>query len=665
MTWQEIQTTQALCAAHPDRVKGLFHELDLARPGLKDVRMAYEHGQLSTACDLLIEYFKENTQSAWLRVPRPDPSQERDPRVEDLLKDTFTIQCVVHQQPRREDGGLDWGHHGPHDDHEWGWLLNRHSHFNRLLQAWRQTGNPVYAKCFDEHIRDWVIANPYRAEQTRSAQWRVLEVGLRISSSWPNAFFGFQHAKEFSPAARILMLSSIVDHVDSCLKFHAPEGNHVLMEMSGIANVCFCLPELKSAKAWLDYAVKIMIQEITNQVYPDGTQTEMTSHYHHVSLHNFEKLALLAERAHRHLPEQYNKVIIAMWDYLARSMRPDGYGVMNNDSDRNLNKTIILGAAERYQRPDWQYIATNGAEGEQPKGAGEPSAFFPWAGQLIMRDSWRADAHWGFLDIGPWGIGHQHNDKLHLSVAAYGRDLLVDSGRFAYSGKISKEFRRPYACHSAGHNVILVDGKGQGPGPLKAKEPLGDAHFSLQEPFDFAWGDMDCFEDVDGEIRHARGVVYVRGGYWVVVDRIETDRPRRLETLWHWHPLCSVQTDGNQVRSHNEGQGNLGIVPVGPIDWQLDLIKGQKEPRLQGWYSEVYNKFEPNPTAVYSADVASSTLFGWVLVPAKGTVPELKASITSQDDDALTIRVEVPGQPCREIRVSVSVRNSPLVRIVS
>ena len=55
-----------------------------------------------------------------------------------------------------------------------------------------------------------------------------------------------------------------------------------------------------------------------------------------------------------------------MWNYVAFSMRPDGAGLLNNDGDRNQNRRPLLRAAERYDRPDWTWIAKNGREGEHP-----------------------------------------------------------------------------------------------------------------------------------------------------------------------------------------------------------------------------------------------------------------------------------------------------------
>jgi len=127
--------------------------------------------------------------------------------------------------------------------------------------------------------------------------------------------------------------------------------------------------------------------------------------------------------------------------------------------------------------------ARAGASGTAPEGP--PSRVFAWAGQLVSRSGFDRDAHWSFFDFGPWGIGHQHQDKLHLSVAAFGRDLLVDAGRFAYSGELAERFRR-YAVASAGHNVLSIDGRGQGPGPREVDAPADGC--GIDARFDWARG---------------------------------------------------------------------------------------------------------------------------------------------------------------------------------
>ena len=137
--------------------------------------------------------------------------------------------------------------------------------------------------------------------------------------------------------------------------------------MGGLSTVAMVWPEFKKSHQWLEYAIAQMTRDMERQVYPDGIQTELTSHYHRVALLNFEKFMLHLESSDAVLPDSYRKTVENMWNYLAYSMRPSGYGVFNNDSDYNFTRSEVLSAADRYARPDWRYIATNGAQGEMPE----------------------------------------------------------------------------------------------------------------------------------------------------------------------------------------------------------------------------------------------------------------------------------------------------------
>jgi hypothetical protein len=408
------------------------------------------------------------------------------------------------------------------------------------------------------------------------------------------------------------------------------------MEISALATLATHFPEYKASDEWLNYSIETMTESMKNQVYPDGVQTELTSHYHNVSLHNFELFKQLCDLAEVELPDYYNNTLAAMYSYIARTMRPDGNRILNNDGDRGSDRNLILQGAAKFGNKEWEYIATNGKSGTPPTEG--PSYFFPWAGQLISRSGFDADAHWSFFDMGPWGSGHQHNDKLHISVAAYGRDLLVDAGRFAYTGEVARKFRS-YACSSTGHNVLLVDHQGQLAGPTHAEKPVDENHIRIEENFDYASHSFDRYKEVEGEVKHIRSLFYVRGEFWVVVDRILTDGPREIEVLWHWHPDCSIQVDQSVVRT-THSRGNLAVIPVGPQKFDMDLVKGQEEPEPQGWYSPEYNLFEPNITSSYTTNIRKDATLVWLLLPSEGSSPEIEAEILSEDESEIRMAVK-------------------------
>jgi hypothetical protein len=476
--------------------------------------------------------------------------------------------------------------------------------------------------------------------------WRGLEVSFR-AKTWSRVFFELWNTKLVSPATRLLILSSLPDHAHYARNFHA-QGNWLTMEISGLATVASSWPELKESKAWMDYAIQTMVASMKDQVYADGVQTELTSSYHFVALSNFKLFADICQKNKVSLPEYYTKTLEDMYNYLALTMRPDGFGLLNNDADLMNNCERLAKAATEYNRKDWEYIVSNGKSGVRPDSG--PSYVFPYAGQLISRSGFDQDAQYSFFDIGPWGSGHQHNDKLHLSVAAYGRDLLVDCGRFAYRGEVADKFRK-YATGSASHNVILVDGNGQAAGIPKAETPLAGNLYSISNDFDYGSGTFDKFSGVEGQISHTRSMIYVRGKFWVVADQLKTDRPRQIETLWHWHPGNLIRVEKSGITATANNRGNLAIIPVGTTDWKISEVKGQEKPSIQGWYSKEYNIYEPNPATVYSRQINSDETFVWVLWPSEGKCPPISANVISKDEKSVTVEVTEPGIGIWTIRI--------------
>ncbi len=635
-----------VCRDYPKRVQRLFAALDLERKGLEKVRAAAGQKNWPKACEELLAHYRDGETAAWLRVPAPKSGgpvgrhKALLGRADAVLNDTFTIQAVTARQPRRRDGGLNWSHTGPRHDSEWAWLLNRHDCFVLLFRAWRITADPKYARGFDALVRDWVVANPYR----KGPAWRSLETGLRVRAAWPMVFYGFQAAKEFTPAARILMLSSIPDHADSCVNHHGG-GNWFLMEMMGLANAATCWPEFRDSKKWFDFAVKGIVPQMGRQVHPDGVHREMSHSYHHVAAANFGPMVDIARRGGREMPENYVKGVEKLWGFLAYSMRPDGRNPLTADSDLDNYRNRLREAITTFKREDWKYITTGGAEGKKP--ADPPSRAWPHSGQMVMRSGWDAKAQWSYFDAGRNGGWHGHYDDLHLSVSAFGRDLLVDGGRYWYKG----DRWRKYFKGSPAHNLILVDGQDQNDSGRGTD--LRGRH-AIRSDFDFVRAEHSTGFGKIKAVKHARAVVYLRGKCWLVFDRVTVDKPRGIQALWHFHPDCTVKTERLQALSTDTGKGNLRVVPAGGPEWKLEMVKGREKPSIQGWYSPTYNVKHPNATAVYSARLQKSATFCWLLLPAEGAVPAAKVEVLPAPEGAGRVRVALPGGKTVEVAVRFS-----------
>ena len=645
--WTDVISAADLYQAYPERVNNIFKNIDLTAPGLEKVKAAWEKNNAVKACDLLLAYYSKGTTASYLRKELPVQSSKRNGEADSIVNRIFTFYNQPFTVTSDPSGHLDWSCHGPTDDIEWAWGLNRHYHINMLLSAYFSTGNIEYVKTIDRDIKDWVISSlPYPGVRSNTELWRGLEVSFRVKA-WSSVFYGLMKSPYLSPATRLLILSSIPEHAHYARNFHA-QGNWLTMEMSGLATAAASWPEFAASKSWLTYTGEAMTKSLGEQVYPDGVQTELTSSYHQVALNNFSLFMDICNNAGFPVPKVFREQIINMWNYIAYSIKPDGFGLLNNDADLIFNRNSVIRATEKFGRKDWLYIATNGGQGVKPEGL--PSVIFPWAGQMIMRSGYDAAAQYAFFDIGPWGTGHQHNDKLNITVSAFGKDLLVDAGRFAYTGELATKFRG-YATGSAGHNVVLPDGKVQGAGPEKAAGPLSTETFKLTDNYDFASGSFSKYQGLQGKFVHNRSVLYLRGKFWVVVDHFTSDRPRDIDVLWHFHPDCIVMKDAENNLKTQNARGNLKIIPVGNLKWHLDLVKGDTVPAPQGWYSEEYNKAVPSTAGIYKGKIGNDETVVWILFPSEKETPDIKSTIKEMTEEGVRVIIEIRGEEKMEIFV--------------
>ncbi len=629
-------------------MKALFQALDFSQmiPGNSDI----SEENLENALEILLTHLSS----------KPNPVLEEfssrvrlagDKSEPDLvLLDTFNFQNTVDEVPRTETGGLDWAWLGPKGDKEWGWALNRHYFFRYLLDAYDRTGDPRYGERLDFLIQDWVVSNPPPEPYAPTPQWRALEAALRLSSAWCEVFYKFHPAPVFSDATKLLMLSSIPVHVDLIRTNHVPAGNILVMQLVAMLFAAAFFPEFRDASDWVTFVLPQLERETLEiQVYPDGVQKELTQHYHYVATINFDDALRVSKFLPRGVSPAFRDRVQLMWDYLARTRRPDGSSLLNNDSDLDDYRPILQTRVDEYAQLEWAWLISGGNEGHPPAGK-VLSVAYPWAGHLISRDSWADDANWSFFDFGPYGTGHQHRDMLHLSVSAFGRQVLVDSGRYTYQRDVWRSF---FFQATRAHNTVEVGRFGQREYTREAEAPAS-TQYLLTPQIDYAvgryaggygfdWSEVTAFPGFDatwgpyleahddildpaaggialrGPVTHSRAVCFVKGRYWVILDQVDVGYPVEIAVHWHFHPQCIVHQDPDgSVFTDDATVGNLRLIPLGKVSWQVDLTRGQEDPFPQGWYSVEYGLKEPATCATYSGNLSGSTVFGWLLLPARG-----------------------------------------------
>lgn len=600
-----------------------FSMLSLGYPGLEKVEAAVKAGDYAAARHEFAEHLRKRTRPVWHFDPHSRPKHEKRPENVDtseadrILNRELPSVGVYH----KFEGEIDWNLN-PIDYKEWPWQLNRHAFWVTLGRAYWATGEEKYAQEFVYQMMDWVKKNPVplTTSGNETYTWRTIEQGIRCSTSWPEAFFLFLTSPSFTDDAIVTMVKSFVEHARQLTKWHTG-GNWLTMECNGLMHVGVLFPEFKEASEWRKTATERLYAELDRQVYPDGAQIELTTGYHQVSLTNFLRAYEIARINDIQMPSDYIAKLEKMYDYNLKVCMPDRTLPDINDGGRINVKTSLARAFELFpSRKDFQWIATDSKEGEPPVFA---SVALPFAGQLVMRSGWEQDALYLFMDAGPFGYGHQHEDALSIVLYAHGKYHIVDPGNYPYD---SSQWRK-YVLSTRAHNTIMVDGKEQHranklrEGYVVSK-PLPN-RWASHARYDYAAGTYDRGYGSENEtkVTHTRHIFFVKPEYWIITDFMtpSDDIEHRYESLFHLDAEgATVDPYSQRVATTNNDAANLSIIPVPSKGMIVNIVSGQEEPVVQGWvpagWMTVY-KCRPIPTAVFSKETPGITSMSYVLYP--------------------------------------------------
>ena len=514
--------------------------------------------------------------------------------------------------------------------HLWNEGLNRHFHFRPLAQAYWQTGQNKYAKEIADQIVDWVRANPpllLSSGNGRACEaWQTLTTGIRLASIWPDALYRCMDAPAFNDEVICTILKSIHQQAEHLVRWPS-KGNWLTAESNGLYTAGMLFPEFKRAKGWRAIAISRIYKQLDNEVYPDGMEYELATGYNNWVVREFTHILELAQLndIQDELPKDYLTKIEKCFNYQLYSSMPNGCMPGLNDSGPSNIRASLKKAFELFpRREDFLYVATNGAQGEEPK---LKSYAFPWCGHYVMRSGWDADAVHLLFDAGPFGFGHQHEDKLHFVLFAYGRSLLLDPGNYSYD---HSRWRR-YVISTRGHNTALVDGQGQHrrglrdtyfwPRPWKGDTPKGnDATWVSTPTYDFAAGVYSDGYGPGRRIRvvHRRRILWVKPTYFIVFDTLRPgDKATHMyESLFHLD-ATSAAVDGLTVQTRNQGEANVKILALPDAETSLNVVKGKKNEPVQGWANSPWRAV---PTAIYRKSAKGLVRMAFVIAPwAKGS----------------------------------------------
>jgi hypothetical protein len=650
----------------------IIADLNLDFPGLEKVKAAVAANDLPAAEQAYLDYRRNGSPARWKVMPADEPPaavEKTDLRGDEVCSHripNITYSSVVLPAKSVAMGeDFDWTHNPlPHDDpsftQEWTYVsVSRVPFWRDLADAYWKTRDEKYAVEWVKELQDFAAKNPMpptatgagmwgdQPAETHPTLWLALDCGIRMSDSYPYAYYHFLDSPSFTPAAQWLYLKLVQENGDrlrSGLVNPDRSGNHVTTESFALYTIAVLFPELKEAPAWRTFAMDRLQREIERVVPPDGFEAELTPGYHLVAVNGFRGPLELAELNHLPVPAEFRTKILSMYRALVLVMDQSGNDVPTNDS-WPIN---AIGAARKGLQlgddPLLEWAASKGQKGIAPP----DSTALPYAGFYAMRGGWKPDDLFLFFRAGPPGLGHEHQDMLEVVLRAWNQTLLFDPGTYSYD---HSDWRR-FTIDTDSHSTITVDGRQQHrpPNPVPVVEPMRNPWITTPL-FDYAAGTYDqgyqqsvydstreyhpekWVGPLDKSVSHTRRVLFLRPYYALVLDTLDGTGDHLFEAHFQMDATSARVDPATQaIFSQRPGDEQLALYSLDRDHLQADVVQGQKDPLL-GWLP---GKQQATPAARLRKQQAAPAIFATFLYPYQGeAAPAFAAQLLAVQGDGV------------------------------
>lgn len=493
-----------------------------------------------------------------------------------------------------------------------------------LLAAHGVSGQRHFLTRALELALDW-IANAAGAETVSAARslqgqgfaWYDMAVGLRV----------YRLGYLLDAAARE---DDVTDQqIDTLLKsFHlhlgvlshddflAAHNNHGFYQAWGQLAAAWRFREDDAMVPHYRQALRRVVKMHDQQFFSDGVQREHSPGYHLMTLSTLKNAAASGLLEDGTALER----VRAAESAFAWFVLPNGNIAAIGDTDPWLlapNSHAKRGFTDR----GLQWALSGGTEG-QPTTRG--AKVFPDAGYFVVRapvgDETSAPLDAYFLHhAGFHSRTHKHADHGTFLWYDAGCEILVDAGRYYYSQRTEKGSEafeqgfwyadpgRMYAESTRAHNCVEIDGRDY---LRKGARPFGSALRRSGNGNGLYWVESEFYHFRN--VRHARTLVFRPGHFVLVYDWLSCGQKtsHTFDQWFHLHPAFDIEpgNDGSTLTARHFGQQvPLTIAPLLEGTSLSTPLKGAKEPRMQGWFSDKANSLVENWAVAVRAEGTTAT----------------------------------------------------------
>lgn len=423
---------------------------------------------------------------------------------------------------RRFDDGIDWRS----ADQSRLWQYNLH-YFDYALDAGR---SPDWIR---SAMEDWVKRNP----PGKSVGWEPYPVSLRIVN-WIKFDLRPGRSGQLPPSCRHSLYQQL-GWLERNLE-HEIQANHLLKNAKALflGGAYF---SGKVADRWLRNGRKLFLEQVEEQIRPDGGHYERSAMYHAIVLEDMldvlslsvGSVGLMSDADVAALARRAGSAL----SYLQDVTFPAGRLPMFNDSVAGITpETASLRSyAQAILPPLDTHISPDAALINKPS-----TGFYGYrnGGEMLLAD--------GGAPSPSYQPGHSHCGLLGFELAVAGQPVIVDSGVYDYEATPLRQLLRS----TAAHNTVRIDREEQseiwGAFRMGRRARAGQVSLSADLPDRFCFaGSQDGYRNRNGHPVHRRVIECRIGHTWHVADDIMGRGCHLLESFLHFHPSFRLEKEGD------------------------------------------------------------------------------------------------------------------------
>jgi uncharacterized heparinase superfamily protein len=400
----------------------------------------------------------------------------------------------------------------------------------------------------NELLESWIDQNKIG----EGVGWEPYPTSLRIVN-WIKWYFSGNHLSD----SFIKSLALQARWLNKRVEWHIL-GNHLFSNAKALvfAGLFF---SSKESEIWLKKGLKIINDELNEQVLYDGGNFERSPMYHAIFLEDILDLINIAQTYPKVIQEkqvdEWIKSANSMIRWLEIMIHPDGKISFFNDATLefapNFDQLI-----EYMQRLGMKYSSSKFNKVTYLSNSG----YVRFTSNNIV----------ALLDVAPIGPdylpGHAHADTLSFELSLFGQRLLVNCGTSEYEiGEV-----RQYERSTKAHNTVVVNGK-------NSSEVWSSFRVARRAyPFDFKIEELenlvnigcahDGYKRLTEEAIHRRNWQFLKSSV-VIKDNIEGSFKNAF-AYFHFHPLIKISKKQNNtwnIKISNGRQLTLKVIKGEPF----------------------------------------------------------------------------------------------------